>query len=228
MKPTTPRLAPKQQPLKPTAPLRPATAPKRPFPTRKGDGGFNPTQVQASKGDTGFTREISDAPGQQQGQSYTKVAHNFPRSLLETTHKRCNYNDVNSWFEIAAGELRATFKSHRCGWHRRGRRARECLAAVPVGGGGAWPGQSKRHKRRRCGGCRRVRRARAGFEIDHSEPLGSRVAISRAAGPDGARNTSGATSTVGDQAGRKPQKVRTPRSTPGSGRPGGRRGGRAH
>ena len=37
------------------------------------------------------------------------------------------------------------------------------------------------------------RRARAGFEIDHSEPLGSRVAISRAAGPDGARNTSGAT-----------------------------------
>ena len=43
-------------------------------------------------------------------------------------------------------------------------------AAVPVGGG----------------------RARAGFEIDHSEPLGSRVAISRAAGPDGARNTSGA------------------------------------
>ena len=122
MKPTTPRLTPKQQPLKPTAPLRPATAPKRPFPTRKGDGGFNPTQVQASKGDTGFTREISDAPGQQQGQSYTKVAHNFPRSLLETTHKRCNYNDVNSWFEIAAGELRATFKSHRCGWHRRGQR----------------------------------------------------------------------------------------------------------
>ena len=70
-----------------------------------------------------------------------------------------------------------------------------------------------------CGGRRRVRRARAGFEIDHSE-RSSRVAISRAAGPDGARNTSGATSTV--------QKVRTPRSTPGSGRPGGRRGGRAH
>ena len=26
---------------------------KRPFRTRKGDGGFNPTQVQASKGDDG-------------------------------------------------------------------------------------------------------------------------------------------------------------------------------
>ena len=32
------------------------------------------------------------------------------------------------------------------------------------------PSHTQRHKRRRCGGCRRVRRARAGFEIDHSEP----------------------------------------------------------
>ena len=74
-------------------------------------------------------------------------------------------------------------------------------AAVPVGGGGARPGFEPTHRtmhqhrrRRRCGGRRRVRRARAGFEIDHSEPLGSRVAISRAAGPDGAWNTSGAAS----------------------------------
>ena len=54
------------------------------------------------------------------------------------------------------------------------------------------PSHTSATRRRRCGGCRRVRRARVGFEIDHSEPLGSRVAISRAAGPDGARNTSGA------------------------------------
>ena len=52
-------------------------------------------------------------------------------------------------------------------------------------------------KCRRCGGCRRDRRARAGFEIDTSEPSGSRVEISRAAGPDGARNTSGATRPPG-------------------------------
>ena len=38
----------------------------------------------------------------------------------------------------------------------------------------------------------------------------------------GARNTSGATSTT------ERRSLRTPRSTPGSGRPGGRRGGRAH
>ena len=56
-------------------------------------------------------------------------------------------------------------------------RAPEGSAAVPVGGGGAWPGFDPTHrttrqytKRRRCGGRRRVRRARAGFEIDHSEP----------------------------------------------------------
>ena len=75
-------------------------------------------------------------------------------------------------------------------------------------------------KCRRCGGRRRVRRARAGFEIDHSE-RSSRVAISRAAGPDGAWNTSGAASTT------ERKSLRTPRSTPGPGRPGGRRGGRA-
>ena len=65
----------------------------------------------------------------------------------------------------------------------------------------AEPGRASRRRtqphtatqRRRCGGRRRVRRARAGFEIDHSE-RSSRVAISRAAGPDGARNTSGAAS----------------------------------
>ena len=56
------------------------------------------------------------------------------------------------------------------------------------------PSHAQRHKRRRCGGRRRVRRARAGFEIDRSE-RSSRAAISRAAGPDGARNTNVTTST---------------------------------
>ena len=69
------------------------------------------------------------------------------------------------------------------------------LAAAAVGGSGAWPGfeptpQTRTAtQRRRCGGRRRVRRARAGFEIDHSEPPGSRVAISRAAEKDARANT---------------------------------------
>ena len=64
-----------------------------------------------------------------------------------------------------------------------------------------------------CGGRRRVRRARAGFEIDHSE-RSSRVAISRAAGPAGARNTSGATSNTINEAGRRPRCSQAPRPGP--------------
>ena len=56
---------------------------------------------------------------------------------------------------------------------------------------------------RLCGGCRRARRARAGFEIDHSE-RSSRVAISRAAGPKGTRNTSDATSSHAQEDRRPP------------------------
>ena len=86
------------------------------------------------------------------------------------------------------------------------RRAAEGLEGTGCGARERWrglagfradaPSHTSATRRRRCGGCRRVRRARAGFEIDHSEPSGSRVAISRAAGPDGARNTSGATSNT--------------------------------
>ena len=47
----------------------------------------------------------------------TNFARNFPRSLFETTRKRCNSNDVDSTFELNAWELRATL----------------------MGGGRAWP-----------------------------------------------------------------------------------------
>ena len=76
---------------------------------------------------------------------------------------------------------------------RRAPEEPEGLAVVPVGGGGA----------------------RAGLEIDHSEPSGSRVAVSRAGRrprahkaarpPRGARNTSGATSNTINEAGRRPR-----------------------
>ena len=59
-------------------------------------------------------------------------------------------------------------------------------------------------------GRRRARRARAGFEIDHSE-RSSRVAISRAAGPDGARNTSGAPKTSEAHNETRPRPVARPR-----------------
>ena len=42
-----------------------------------------------------------------QGHRQTNFAHNFPRSLFETTRKRCNSNELISMFKQAAGELRA-------------------------------------------------------------------------------------------------------------------------
>ena len=64
---------------------------------------------------------------------------------------------MNSKFEIAKRELHAKLPC-RQGWLR-------CPWAA------AGPGQcAQDHKRHRCGGRRRVRRARAGLEIDHSEP----------------------------------------------------------
>ena len=38
------------------------THPKRPFRTRKGDGGFNPTRARASKGDAGFRQPLRAQP----------------------------------------------------------------------------------------------------------------------------------------------------------------------
>ena len=108
----------------------------------------------------------------------TKSARNFPRSLLKTAQKRSNSNDANSNTEIVTGELRAKLLSSRQdgATHSRtshtagveapeGRRAGlRCpwaaagpgRAAVPVGGGGAWPGFEAT---RRAGGSRRGRLA---------------------------------------------------------------------
>ena len=137
------------------------------------------------------------------------------------------------WIDDVCNNTRRATRQHNrphwCGGRRRDRRARprcrwatagtgrasrrrEGLAAVPVGGGRAWPG----------------------FETTRRAKLAARTASGRAAahghtkqpGPQdstrGARNTSGATSTT------ERRSLRTPRSTPGSGRPGGRRGGRVH
>ena len=75
---------------------------------------------------------------------------------METVHKRCNSNDRNSNPEIVPGELRAKFLRRRQGlagqrvdaphisdqappaW--RAPEGPKGLAAVLVGGGGAWPG----------------------------------------------------------------------------------------
>ena len=105
-----------------------------------------------------------------------KVARNLTRSFFEIGHKRCNSNNHISMSEICARELRATLLGNQPDWKPTHE-------------------TTYQHTRRPCDGRRRVRRARASFEIDPSESSASRVAISRTAGPDGAQKTSGATST---------------------------------
>ena len=88
------------------------------------------------------------------------------------------------------------------GEHRRNRAHLETqsLAAVLVGGGGAWPDNEPTHRAHISDQAPLVWRAPEGPEGTgglRDRPLraaGSRVAISRAAGPDGAQNTSGAVS----------------------------------
>ena len=73
-----------------------------------------------------------------------KVARNSIGRSFNKVGKRCNSNDRISEFERDVGELRAKL---RVGSGMRGVRAggegrgpSRCLAAVPVGGGGAWLG----------------------------------------------------------------------------------------
>ena len=97
----------------------------------------------------------------------------------------------------------------------------EGQAAVPVGGGGAWlrhpwavagPGRASRRRaqphtatrRRRCGGRRRDRRARAGFETTRRAKLAARTARGRAG-----------LAAAGDQAGLQATKTPEPQWVPG-------------
>ena len=49
-----------------------------------------------------------DARGRQRHHRQPNFARNLTRSFFETARKRCNSNDMNSKFELIAGELRAT------------------------------------------------------------------------------------------------------------------------
>ena len=112
--------------------------------------------------------------GWRKGQAPRKVARNSIEQSFNKVRKRCNSNDLNSMFEIVAGELRAKFgmasampqaraehdtRAVGPGCGARGRR--RGMAAGPVGGGGDWPGfeatrrATSATRRHWCGGHRR-------------------------------------------------------------------------
>ena len=156
-----------------------------------------------------------------------EIDHSEPLGSRVAISRAAGPDGARNTSGATSNKLNHAFQPHHwCGGRRRVRRAQEGLAAVPAGGGGAWLGfeTAHHHPAPQAPPVWRVPEGPEGTGGLRDRPLraaGSRVAISRAAGPDGARNTSGATSTT------ERRSLRTPRSTPGSGRPGGRPDARA-
>ena len=180
MKPPSPLRAPEQHPLKPTTPMQPKNAPKTPnshpqrrcrFQLKLGLCPQRRCRFHAHVGTHEHRRQrfqTSGPPGRQ-GQTAVPVVggrawpDNEPTrqaTRQHTTPHRCGGRRRNRrawprcrWAVAGPGRAHQNHRHRRCGERRRVRRARaSCktrgLAAVPVGGG----------------------RARAGLEIDHSEP----------------------------------------------------------
>ena len=84
--------------------------------------------------------------GWRQGQIPRKVARNSIGRSFNKVRKRCNSNDLNSMFEIVAGELRAKLGAVSAMRQVRSGRDTCAVAAVPAGGGGAWPGFETPHQ----------------------------------------------------------------------------------
>ena len=97
-------------------------------------------------------------------------------------------------------------RPHRCGGRRGDWRAQEGLAAVPVGGGGAWPGSTQTP--RPIGGRREACGAWPGFEPTRRAKLAARTASGRA-GRAAAGDLSGQQAATrcadGSRAGRHPR-----------------------
>ena len=125
------------------------------------------------------------ARGQQRNHLLPNFARNLSWSFFDTPQKRCNSNDANSMFEQAAGELRVKLMdgggarpgietTHRATHQRPSPTGAEGARGSCRGAGGRrrglaglrddTPNQTTATRPHWCGGRRRDRRARAGFE----------------------------------------------------------------
>ena len=111
-------------------------------------------------------------------------------------------------------------KRRRCGGRRR---APEGQAAVPVGGGGAWPGFETTRRAKLAARTARGRAAAHG----HTKQPGLARHTTRATGPDGAQNISGATSNKTARPGCRRARLRCPWAAAGPGRASRRRAERS-
>ena len=181
--------------------------------------------------------EQSSRHGQQAGgQASVPVGDSRTWPSFETTHQANDQQPSTVGMEAAAGpaghasvpvgggRARADYPAALSSARLEAAAGPARQASVPVGGGRAWPGFETTR------------------QANDQQP--STVGMEAAAGPAGpgrasrrrAERSSRRGRRAGGQAPRRPEirrchkprpKVRTPRSTPGSGRPGGRRGDRA-
>ena len=185
LKPTTPMLAPKQQPLKPTTPLHPETAPKTLVSRPQRRWRFQSYACTHKQRRWWF--QTSALPVAQ--------SHRQARRPGPGCSTRGRRRGLAGLRDDAPSEARGAAPND---W--RPPRGLRGLAAVPVGGG----------------------RARAGLEIDHSEPPGSRVAISRA-GRRPSAHTAARHTKAGHAAPGTPVGPQATRSRPAPQGPGGSR-----
>ena len=155
VKPTPPLHAPNKGPLKPPSPLRRRTAPKMPISRPQRRWRFHPHALTSEQRRQGFQTtgppRLRHPDAARVGGSWLRhpwaatnrqpnLARNFPRSIFEMLQKRCNSNDMNSKFELIAGELRATLLGNQHDWKPTHE-------------------TTYQHTRRRCERCRRDHRA---------------------------------------------------------------------
>ena len=189
------------------------THPKRPFLTRKGDDGFNPTGARASKGDDGFRRPAQLAYRARLRYPWAEAGPGRATSGRPTLQTSSNQRDSNHLVRTPVTNVvnpspkTAIFSEKALGlttFVTTRTRAPQKLNTRD-------PDDAHRHTKQPgptgvegaggTGGHGRASRRGA----ERSEALAS-----RAAGPSGARNTSGATSNTITRAGRRPRRSPAP------------------
>ena len=163
MKPPSPLRAPEQQPLKPLAPLQPKNTPKTPISHPQRRSRFQLAHLTGPQRRCRFqphtgTREQRRQGFQSDATRHEQRYHRFqPGNALRRIGKRTRSHTSTPG---AAGVEGAGGTCRRAGGRRQG------LAGLRDDA----PSHTSATRPHWCGGRRRVRRARAGFEIDHSEP----------------------------------------------------------
>ena len=159
VKPPSPLLAHEQQPLKPTTRLRPKNARKTPISHPQRRRRFQTTAHLAC----GIQLHHQQAPMRPPPENSHAIRLGEVSIKYENVAIPTPIIQISKYFRGIACETGCRLRNVGSDHWMRVLRDGEGQAAAPVGGGGTGR-ETHSDKPRRCGGCRRDRRARAGFE----------------------------------------------------------------